>query len=45
MILYKRLGQLRDKYGVSWDLLEQDYLLSWVLVGMKFEKIWLLNNR
>ena len=34
MILYKKLGQLRDKYGVSWDLLEQDYLLSWMLAGI-----------
>ena len=32
--LYTRLNELRKKYNVSWELLEQDYLLSWVLAGI-----------
>jgi len=29
-----RLQQARDKHGVPWDVLERDYVLSWLLAGM-----------
>jgi uncharacterized protein len=32
--LYIKLGKLRTKYKVAWELLEQDYLLSWMLAGI-----------
>ena len=32
--LYNRLLRLREKKNVQWELLEQDYLLSWVLAGI-----------
>lgn len=32
--LYDRLQALRREKNVSWELLEQDYLLSWMLAGI-----------
>ncbi len=32
--LYNRFHVLRKAYNISWELLEQDYLLSWVLAGI-----------
>jgi uncharacterized protein len=32
--LHVQFTQLRKKYGVSWQLIEQDYLLSWMLAGI-----------
>ncbi len=32
--LKKRLEDARNKHGVSWEVLERDYLISWVLYGI-----------
>lgn len=32
--LYNQLQHLRDQYNIAWDILEQDYLLSWMLAGI-----------
>ncbi len=29
-----RFKQIREKYNVQWELLEQDYLLAWMLAGI-----------
>ncbi len=34
MILYNRLEVLREKYNITWELFEQDYVLSWMLAGI-----------
>ncbi len=32
--LYTRLQEARRRLGLPWEVLEKDYLLSWVLAGM-----------
>ncbi len=32
--LHTRLQEARKRLGVPWDVLERDYLLSWVLAGI-----------
>ena len=32
--LYTRLQEARRRLGVPWEVLERDYLLSWVLAGI-----------
>lgn len=32
--LRERLEQARDKSNVKWDIIEQDYVLSWILFGI-----------
>ena len=34
MLLRKRLEEEAHKNGVKWDIIEQDYVLSWVLQGI-----------
>lgn len=29
-----RLEEARERLGIPWDVLERDYLLSWVLAGI-----------
>lgn len=29
-----KIGQLREKHGVVWELIEQDYVLAWMLAGI-----------
>ena len=31
---WTRLQEARQRLGIPWEILEQDYLLSWVLVGI-----------
>ncbi len=33
-VLKRKIGELRQKYDVVWELIEQDYLLSWMLAGI-----------
>ena len=32
--LYVRLQEARQRFGIQWEVLERDYLLSWVLAGV-----------
>lgn len=32
--LKNKIGKIRQKHGVVWELIEQDYLLSWMLAGI-----------
>ncbi len=32
--LYTRLQEARQRLGIPWEVLERDYLLSWVLAGI-----------
>jgi len=32
--LYNRLQEARSRLGIPWEILERDYLLSWVLAGI-----------
>ena len=32
--LRTRLGDIRRRLGIRWEVLERDYLLSWVLAGI-----------
>jgi len=32
--IYTRLQEARERLGVPWDILERDYLLSWILAGI-----------
>ncbi len=32
--LYSRLQEARRRLGIPWEVLERDYLLSWVLAGV-----------
>ena len=32
--LRTRLQEARQRLGIPWEILERDYLLSWVLVGI-----------
>ncbi|PCI35769.1 MAG: hypothetical protein COB50_05345 [Thiotrichales bacterium] len=34
-----RLEKVRHSTGIPWDVLERDYLLSWILVGISQNKV------
>lgn len=37
--LHIRLQEARKQLGIPWDLLERDYLLSWILAGMSHVEV------
>ena len=38
--LRKQIRDLRTSTGIGWDIIEQDYVLSWVLFGIsRLEKL------
>ena len=36
--LRSRLQVMRERLGVPWEILERDYILSWLLVGINHVK-------
>ena len=34
--LRQRLESYRKETGIAWEILEQDYALSWILAGISF---------
>jgi predicted nucleotidyltransferase component of viral defense system len=37
--LRTRLQEARNRLGIPWEVLERDYLLSWILAGIAQEEL------
>jgi len=37
-LIRKRIEEARKEAGLSWEIIEKDYILSWVLAGIAANK-------